>query len=73
MGSGDSRLLPMNENIASLNEAEKVLSIDRNTEHFQGTEFLFEHHGKPFSRLSVTNKTLEAHESFPDILEPDPK
>ena len=34
----------------------KLKAIDRIKEHFQGIEFLFEHHGKPFSRISVTNR-----------------
>ncbi|HUX13038.1 MAG TPA: tyrosine-type recombinase/integrase [Spirochaetia bacterium] len=30
--------------------------VDRARGHFQGSTYLFEHHGRPFSRISVTNR-----------------
>jgi len=34
----------------------KVKFMDRVRRYFHGTTYLFEHHGKPFSRISVTNR-----------------
>ncbi len=34
----------------------KTSFVDRVRTYFNGTTYLFEHHGKPFSRISVTNR-----------------
>jgi integrase/recombinase XerD len=39
--------------------------LDRIRKHFQGTTWLFEHNGKPYSRVSVTNRLK--HESLKSI------
>lgn len=39
--------------------------IDRVRKHFHGSTYLFEHHGRPFSRISVTNRIK--HESLKTI------
>jgi integrase len=39
--------------------------VDRIRNYFQGTTWLFEHHGRPFSRISVTNRIK--HEALKTI------
>ncbi|MGO8692999.1 MAG: tyrosine-type recombinase/integrase [Rectinemataceae bacterium] len=43
----------------------KTAFVDRVRKHFRGTSYLFEHQGRPFSRISVTNRIK--HEALKTI------